>query len=59
MASRSDIWPVQGGFPLKYQGRSVGGVGVSGAKHEQDSEVAQAAADHFNAAAAAAASAAG
>jgi uncharacterized protein GlcG (DUF336 family) len=51
MASRSDIWPVQGGFPLKYNGRSVGGVGVSGAKHEQDSQVAQAAADWFNEAA--------
>jgi glc operon protein GlcG len=51
MASRNDIWPVQGGFPLRYQGRTVDGVGVSGAKHEQDSEVAQAAADHFNQAA--------
>jgi uncharacterized protein GlcG (DUF336 family) len=51
MASRSDIWPVQGGFPLKYKGRSVGGVGVSGAKHEEDSQVAEAAADHFNEAA--------
>ena len=51
MASRTDIFPVQGGFPLKYQGRSVGGVGVSGAKHEQDAQVAQAAADHFSQAA--------
>jgi uncharacterized protein GlcG (DUF336 family) len=55
MASRSDIWPVQGGFPLRFGGRSVGGVGVSGAKHEEDSQVAQAAADHFNEAAARAA----
>jgi uncharacterized protein GlcG (DUF336 family) len=47
MASRTDIWPVQGGFPLKYKGRSVGGVGVSGAKHEEDSQVAEAAANHF------------
>jgi glc operon protein GlcG len=48
MASRTDIWPVQGGFPLKYQGRTVGGVGVSGAKHEEDSQVAEAAANHFH-----------
>jgi len=47
MASRSDIWPVEGGFPLRHQGRTVGGVGVSGAKHEQDSEVSKAAADYF------------
>lgn len=47
MANRHDIWPVQGGFPLLYRGLSVGGVGVSGAKHEQDSVVAQAAATHF------------
>ncbi len=51
MASRTDIWPVQGGFPLKYEGKTVGGVGVSGAKHEEDSQVAQTAARHFNEAA--------
>lgn len=51
MANRHDIWPVQGGYPLKYKGRSVGGVGVSGAMHEQDSQVAEAAAAHFAAAA--------
>ncbi|MEX2558207.1 MAG: heme-binding protein [Actinomycetota bacterium] len=53
MSSRHDIWVVQGGYPLKYAGTSVGGVGVSGAKHEEDSQVAEAAAAHFAAAAAA------
>lgn len=47
MANRHDIWPVQGGYPMKYKGRNVGGVGVSGALHEQDSQVAEAAAQHF------------
>jgi uncharacterized protein GlcG (DUF336 family) len=47
MANRHDIFPVEGGFPLKYKGKSVGGVGVSGAKHEEDSQVAEAAAKHF------------
>lgn len=51
MASRTDIFPVQGGFPLRYGGRTVGGVGVSGAKHEEDSQVSEAAARHFNEAA--------
>jgi glc operon protein GlcG len=47
MSSRHEIFVVQGGYPLKYQGRSVGGVGVSGAKHEEDSQVAESAANHF------------
>jgi glc operon protein GlcG len=51
MSSRHEIFVVQGGYPIKYRGRSVGGVGVSGAKHEQDSQVAEAAAEHFAAAA--------
>ena len=47
MSSRPDSFIVQGGFPLKYNGRSVGGVGVSGAKHEEDSQVAEAVANRF------------
>ena len=47
MASRQDMFLVQGGFPLKVDGRTVGGVGVSGAKHEEDSQVSQAVADRF------------
>jgi glc operon protein GlcG len=53
MSSRHEIFVVQGGYPMKYNGRSVGGVGVSGAKHEQDSQVAEAAANSFAAQAAA------
>lgn len=51
MSSNPDIFVVPGGFPLLYEGSSVGGVGVSGAAHEQDSIVAEAAADHFASAA--------
>jgi uncharacterized protein GlcG (DUF336 family) len=51
MAARTDIFPVQGGYPLKYKGQKVGGVGCSGAKHEEDSQCAEAAANHFAAAA--------
>lgn len=47
MSSNPDIFIVPGGFPLLFHGTSVGGVGVSGAAHEQDSIVAEAAADHF------------
>jgi uncharacterized protein GlcG (DUF336 family) len=47
MTSRPDTFMVQGGYPLKYGGKSVGGVGVSGAKHEDDSQVAEAAAERF------------
>ena len=47
MASRPGIFVVQGGYPLKFEGRSVGGVGVSGAKHEEDSQVAEAVANRF------------
>lgn len=47
MAARPGIFVVQGGYPPKYEGRSVGGVGVSGAKHEEDSQVAEAVANRF------------
>lgn len=47
MSSRQDMFLVQGGFPLKVDGRTVGGVGVSGAKHEEDSQVSKAVADRF------------
>jgi uncharacterized protein GlcG (DUF336 family) len=47
LSSRQGIFVVQGGYPLKYEGRSVGGVGVSGAKHEEDSQVAEAVANRF------------
>ena len=48
MSSRQDIFVVQGGYPLKYKGKNVGGVGVSGGKHEQDSEVSAAVAQRFS-----------
>jgi glc operon protein GlcG len=47
LSSRQDIFVVQGGFPLKYEGRCVGAVGVSGAKHEEDSQVSEAVANRF------------
>jgi glc operon protein GlcG len=48
MAGRTDMFLVQGGYPLKVDGRTVGGVGVSGAKHEEDSQVSRAVADRFH-----------
>lgn len=53
MSANPDVFIVPGGFPMKYDGRTVGGVGVSGAKHEEDSIVSQTVADAFNQAAAA------
>jgi uncharacterized protein GlcG (DUF336 family) len=47
MSARPDIFLVQGGYPLKYQGKTVGGVGVSGGKHEEDSQVAEAVSTRF------------
>jgi uncharacterized protein GlcG (DUF336 family) len=47
LSSRQEIFVVQGGFPLKYDGRTVGGVGVSGAKHEEDSQVSEAVANRY------------
>jgi uncharacterized protein GlcG (DUF336 family) len=51
MSTSTDVFIVPGGFPLLHGGRPVGGVGVSGSKHELDSQVAEAAADAYNAAA--------
>src|SRR5580698_3800976 len=34
--------PVQGGLPIIYQGESIGGIGVSGAKSHEDEYVASA-----------------
>jgi glc operon protein GlcG len=34
--------PVQGGLPIFYKGECVGAIGVSGAKSDQDEQVAQA-----------------
>lgn len=47
MSANPNVFIVPGGFPMLYRGTPVGGVGVSGAKHEQDAVVARAAADHF------------
>lgn len=47
MSSKPTTFMVEGGFPLRYQGKSVGGVGVSGAKHEEDSQVSEAVAEAF------------
>ena len=52
LSSRQEIFVVQGGYPLKYDGRTVGGVGVSGAKHEEDSQVSEAVANRYAALAA-------
>jgi uncharacterized protein GlcG (DUF336 family) len=49
MSANTDVFIVPGGFPLLHEGLPVGGVGVSGAKHEQDSEVAAAGAAAFDA----------
>lgn len=48
MSTATDVFIVPGGFPLLHDGRPVGGVGVSGSKHEIDSQVAEAAANAFN-----------
>jgi uncharacterized protein GlcG (DUF336 family) len=47
MSGGTDVFIVPGGFPLVHDGRPVGGVGVSGSKHELDSQVAEAAAEAF------------
>lgn len=38
-----------GGYPLVYNGKTIGGIGVSGGSVEQDMQVAQAAMDVYNA----------
>ena len=47
MSTSSDVFIVPGGLPLLHDSRPVGGVGVSGAKHEQDTQIAEAAAQAF------------
>lgn len=47
MSSKPETFFVPGGIPLLYDGKSVGGVGVSGGHYDDDTKVAQAAADRF------------
>lgn len=47
LSSNPDTMFVPGGFPLLVDGKSVGGVGVSGGHYDDDAKVAKAAADHF------------
>lgn len=47
MAANPKVFIVAGGFPLRHEGATVGAIGVSGAKHEQDTEVAEAAMGRF------------
>ena len=47
MSSSTDVFIVPGGFPLLHEARPVGAVGVSGARHDQDAEVAKAAVEAF------------
>lgn len=47
MSAHTDVMLVPGGIPLHYEGRSVGGVGVSGGRYDKDVLVAQAVADRF------------
>lgn len=49
MGKSPDVFIVPGGVPLLHDGRPVGGVGVSGSKHEQDTEVAERAASALDA----------
>jgi uncharacterized protein GlcG (DUF336 family) len=50
MSTSTDVFIVPGGFALLHDGRPVGGVGVSGSKHEVDAQVAQAASEWYAAA---------
>ena len=47
LSSNPDTFIVPGGFPLKYAGKPVGGVGVSGGHYTDDVKVAQAVADRY------------
>jgi glc operon protein GlcG len=40
-----DVFPVQGGLPIKVDGQTIGGIAASGAKSEIDEAVAQAGID--------------
>jgi uncharacterized protein GlcG (DUF336 family) len=48
MTASPDTFLVPGGSPLIYQGKSVGGVGVSGGHYNDDERVANAAAARFS-----------
>jgi len=47
ISSNPDSFIVPGGYPLIADGRTVGAVGVSGGRHEDDSQVARAAVERF------------
>jgi uncharacterized protein GlcG (DUF336 family) len=47
MSANPETFLVPGGAPLIFQGRSVGGVGVSGGHYDDDERVANAAAARF------------
>jgi uncharacterized protein GlcG (DUF336 family) len=47
LSANPDTFLVPGGIPLIANGKSVGGVGVSGGHYTDDAKVAQAAADRF------------
>lgn len=49
LSNSPDRMFVPGGIPLKFDGQTVGAVGVSGSQYEQDAEVAQAVVDAFDA----------
>ena len=42
MLALPGVTPIRGGLPLRYEGRVVGAIGVSGAQSSQDEQVAQA-----------------
>jgi uncharacterized protein GlcG (DUF336 family) len=48
LSGNPDAMFVPGGFPLLVEGKSVGGVGVSGGHYRDDAKVAQAAAQRFD-----------
>ena len=47
LSSNPDAMFVPGGYPLLYNGKSVGGVGVSGGHYDDDAKVAQAVAERY------------
>jgi glc operon protein GlcG len=49
MSGRPGSFILEGGHPLKVEGKSVGGVGVSGSTHEDDAQVSAAVAAAWDA----------
>lgn len=47
LSANPDTFIVPGGSPLLYEGKPVGGVGVSGGHYGDDAQIAQAVADRF------------